>query len=67
MFGEDILFAPMMERGQTERTVYLPEGHWVSVIDKKVFEGKQTVTVHAEIDQYIAFVKVGSEVVRVFE
>lgn len=67
MFGEDILFAPILERGQTEREVYLPQGRWVSVIDKKVYFGKQTIKVHAEIDQYIAFVKEGSDVWGVFE
>ena len=67
MFGEDILFAPIMERGQTEREVYLPEGRWVSVVDKRVYDGNQKVTVHAEIDQYIAFVKANSEVLAVFE
>ena len=66
MFGEEILFAPILERGQTEREVYLPEGHWVSVIDKKVYEGKQKVRIKAEINQYIAFVKEGSEVLDVF-
>jgi len=66
MFGEDILFAPIMERGQTEREVYLPKGRWVSVIDKKVYEGKQKVMIQVEISQYIAFVKDGSEVLDVF-
>ena len=66
MFGEDILFAPIMEKGQVERKVYLPEGKWVSVIDKKVYEGKQWLNVHAELNQYIAFVKEGSEVLAVF-
>jgi len=66
MFGADILFAPIMEKGQVERKVYLPEGKWVSVIDKKVYEGKQWLTVHAELNQYIAFVKEGSEVLAAF-
>lgn len=67
MFGEDILFAPIMNRGQVERTVYLPEGEWKSVIDKKVYHGKQTILIRAEINQYIAFVKDGSDVWNVFE
>ncbi len=66
MFGEDILFAPIMERGQTERKVYLPEGNWISVIDGSEVSGKQWITVHAQINQYIAFVKAGSEVIRAF-
>lgn len=66
MFGEDILFAPILSRGQTKRNVYLPAGNWVSVIDKKLYAGKQIVQARAEIDQYIAFVKEGSEVISVF-
>lgn len=66
MFGEDILFAPIMEKGQVERRVYLPEGEWVSVIDKGTYQGKQWVKVHAELHEYIAFVKKASEVLRVF-
>lgn len=66
-FGEDILFAPIMERGQVERKVYLPEGSWISVIDHKTYTGKQWITVHAELDQYIAFVKENSEVLDVFQ
>ncbi len=66
MFGEDILFAPIMQKGQTEREVYLPEGRWVSVLDKKVYEGKQTVKMRADISQYIAFVKDGSDVLEAF-
>ena len=67
MFGEDILVAPIMERGQVERKVYLPEGNWISTIDMKKYEGKQAVRIHAELNQYIAFVKEGSEVIHVFE
>ncbi len=33
MFGSDILFAPIMEGGQTERWVYLPAGQWVRTTD----------------------------------
>lgn len=29
MFGDDILFAPIVNRGQTKKTVYLPEGEWI--------------------------------------
>lgn len=67
MFGEDILFAPIVNQGQTQRSVYLPEGKWISVIDKKLYEGNQTVEVHAEIDQYIAFVKEESSVITAFD
>lgn len=66
MFGGDILFAPIYNEGQTEREVYLPEGEWISVLDKKEYAGGQTVDMHAEVSEYIAFVKKGSDVLNAF-
>ena len=66
LFGEDILFAPIVNRGQTERSVYLPEGEWVNVNDRQTYQGKRFVNAHAEIDQFIAFVKKGSRWLAVF-
>ena len=67
MFGGDILFAPIYNEGQTDREVYLPEGEWISVLDKKEYAGGQTLSMHAEVSEYIAFVKKGSEVLNSFE
>ena len=66
MFGPDILFAPIMERGQACRDVYLPEGRWVLTMDSSIHEGGQTVTVHADLEQFIAFVPEGSPVLQIF-
>jgi len=66
LFGEDILCAPIVNRGQTERSVYLPEGEWVNVNDRQTYQGKRFVNTHAEIDQFIAFVKKGSRWLAVF-
>jgi alpha-D-xyloside xylohydrolase len=66
MFGADVLFAPILNRGQTAREVYLPEGNWVNINDRRVYEGKRTLSVRAELDQYIAFVKEGSDAIRIF-
>ncbi|MGY4761691.1 TIM-barrel domain-containing protein [Paenibacillus caseinilyticus] len=30
-YGEDILFAPIVEQGQEQREVYLPEGNWTCI------------------------------------
>ena len=56
-----------MERGQTEREVYLPAGRWVLTGNGRVYEGGQTVAVHAELEDFIAFVPEGDEVLKVFE
>lgn len=66
MFGEDILFAPIMEQGVTKRSVYLPEGNWINVNDKCTYTGGKMLTATAEIHEFIAFVKEGSEVLTVF-
>jgi len=66
LFGQDILFAPIVNQGQTERTVYLPEGEWVNVNDRQTYQGRKVVSAHAELEQFIAFVKKGSEWLKVF-
>lgn len=61
-FGEDILFAPISVQGQTKRKVYLPKGRWILTKDRTLYEGEAWVEVSAQIDEYIAFVKEGAEV-----
>jgi alpha-D-xyloside xylohydrolase len=65
MFGSDILFAPIVNRGQTEKQVYLPEGKWVLTKNKKEYSAGWH-TVSAEINEIIAFVKKGKEVIDCF-
>ena len=66
MFGPDILFAPIMAPGQTDREVYLPEGRWVSVNGGATVTGGQTVSCHAELGEFIAFVREGAAVLEAF-
>ena len=67
MFGNDILFAPIVNEGQTQRTVYLPDGNWICVKDKEKYSGGQTVLCTAELHEFIAFVKDDSDVIDVFQ
>lgn len=66
MFGDDILFAPIAEKGLTEREVYLPQGRWINVNDRTVAEGGKWVKSHAEIDEFIAYVREGANVLSCF-
>lgn len=66
MFGGDILFAPIVDEGCTDREVYLPAGKWIDVNTKAVVDGGRYITCHAEINEFIAFVKEGSSVIEVF-
>lgn len=50
MFGSQILVAPLMETGITEREVYLPEGKWIDYQTGKVYEhGWQTIVADDEL------------------
>ncbi|MBQ6678729.1 MAG: glycoside hydrolase family 31 protein [Lachnospiraceae bacterium] len=51
MFGDRYLVAPVLSPGLTERSVYLPEGHWRDVEDGTVYEGGQRVTVPAPLEK----------------
>jgi len=66
MFGDDIIFAPIVEQGQTKKSVYIPDGEWILTKDKKIYT-KGTYEITAEIDEFIAFVKKGSDVIKCFE
>lgn len=58
MFGPNILVAPIMEKGQTEREVYLPVGsNWTNAWTKEEIEGGQTTLVDAPIDQIPLFLR----------
>jgi len=66
MFGDDILFAPIVYQGQTSRSVYLPSGTWIDVNSRKEYAGGRFVEIHAELDKFIAFVKKGSSCIDLF-
>ena len=65
LFGDDIIFAPIVNRGQTEKTVYIPEGEWILTKNKERYT-KGTYKINAETDEFIALVKAGSDVLKVF-
>lgn len=51
MFGPNLIVAPVMEEGVTERKIYLPVGiRWTDAYTKKIYEGGQTIIVPAPID-----------------
>ena len=58
---------PIINQGQTERSVYLPKGEWIRTLDKKVYEGGRWIIVAAAIDEYIAFVRKGADIIRLWE
>ncbi len=59
MFGPKYLVAPVLTQGMTERTVYLPHGHWRSIHDDTVYSGEQTITVPAPLEIIPVYEKLG--------
>lgn len=66
LFGSDILFAPITKQGQTVRKVYLPVGSWILTKDGSRYAGGREYEVTAQISEFIAFVRDGSEVLDAF-
>ncbi len=66
MFGDDIIFAPVTKMGATEKQVYLPEGEWVLTKNKEAYKGGKSYTVDVKINEFVAFVKKGAEIINIF-
>lgn len=43
LFGEAMLIAPLLEENAEDRTVYLPEGHWIDFFTCKQYDGRQRI------------------------
>jgi oligosaccharide 4-alpha-D-glucosyltransferase len=59
MWGENILVAPVLEKGATERKVYLPKGKWQDISNKTI-EGGKWITIPLKMEYMPIFVKEGS-------
>jgi alpha-glucosidase len=60
MFGDDLLIAPVLWRGDRTRSLRLPEGQWYDYWSAKRLEGGSKITVDAPLDRIPVFVKTGS-------
>ncbi|MER5180158.1 glycoside hydrolase family 31 protein [Streptomyces sp. NPDC002896] len=61
LFGPDLLVAPVLTAGATDRTVYLPAGaRWTDAWTSDVYEGGTTVTVDAPLDRIPLFLRDGA-------
>lgn len=62
MLGPDLLVAPVLEEGETQRELYLPlhPGGWYDWHDGKHFEGGRTVRVDAPLGRLPLFARAGA-------
>lgn len=67
MLGEDIIVAPVYDKGAEEWEVYLPKGEkWVHFWSGKTYEGGSSIKVKSPIGQIPAFYKKGSKYTEIF-
>ncbi len=67
MFGPELLVAPVLYEGATERKVYLPAGcKWTDAYTGKVYDGGCEVTVPAPIDIIPVMIREGSSL-KIYE
>ena len=60
LFGRDMLVAPVVEEGATERAVYLPAGTWVDFWTDAVYTGPCSLQVKAPLDTLPVFIRQGA-------
>lgn len=59
MFGDDLLVAPVVDRGVTKREVPLPPGRWLDWWTGQTYEGGETITVAAPLETLPLFLREG--------
>lgn len=57
MFGDDLLVAPVLERGATHRSVTFPAGEWIDWWDGTIYPGGTVKTVPAPLEKLPLFVR----------
>lgn len=60
LLGDSLLVAPVLEKGATKRSVYLPQGLWYDFWSNQTYYGKREITVDAPLDRLPLFVKAGT-------
>ena len=60
LFGPELLVAPILDEGATERDVYLPRGFWIDFWTDGVISGPSSHRVQAPLDAIPLFVRQGA-------
>jgi alpha-glucosidase (family GH31 glycosyl hydrolase) len=60
LWGRDILVAPVVEKGATERTLYLPKGAWYDFWTNEKHEGGKEITRKVDLETIPLYVRAGA-------
>lgn len=67
MVGEGLLVAPIIKEKAKKIKLYLPEGKWMHVFSKKIYEGKRYIEIDAPIGMPAVFILMGGKDEKLFE
>ena len=60
LYGDDLMVAPVLEKGITKMPVYLPKGEWYDFWTGEHYAGKKKITVKVRPDRIPVFVRAGA-------
>jgi alpha-glucosidase len=60
LFGSELLVAPVVDEGSTQRKVYLPEGGWIDFWNERSYAGPGWIEVSAPLDTLPLYVRQGA-------
>jgi alpha-glucosidase/alpha-D-xyloside xylohydrolase len=60
LWGRDILVAPVVEKGATERKLYLPHGAWYDFWTNEKYDGGRDVTRQVDLETIPLYVRAGA-------
>jgi oligosaccharide 4-alpha-D-glucosyltransferase len=60
MWGDALLVAPVVEKGQKFRNIYLPKGEWYDMHENSLYKGDTTISFGLTLKNIPVFVKAGS-------
>ena len=61
MWGENILVAPVLHKGDTVRNIYLPDGKWYSFFEPRIaIEGNKSISRNVSTSDIPVYIKEGS-------
>lgn len=65
MFGDDIIFAPIVEQGQKVKRFYIPNGEWTLTMNAKKYT-KGWHDVEVSLTDYVVLVKKDADIISAF-
>ena len=64
LWGKDVLVAPVLEEDKTTKEVMFPSGKWYDYRNNDYYQGNQSYTVDAPIDDLPIFIRSGSFIIQ---